>query len=67
MSEEAIFSYKVDNHYDPEYERGLMYNDTILEIDWMVDSEELIISSKDKNNKLLEEVLDYELNEENIK
>ncbi len=67
LSEEAIFSYKVDNHYDPEYERGLMYNDTILGIDWMVDSEELIISSKDKNNKLLEEVLDYELNEENIK
>jgi len=34
LSEEAIFSYKVDNYYNPISEEGLNYNDPQLNIDW---------------------------------
>lgn len=66
LSSSAIFSYKVDNYYAPEYERGLMYNDTNLRINWVVSDDELVISSKDKNNTLLDK-LSYGVNEENFK
>lgn len=66
LSSSAIFSYKVDNYYAPEYERGLMYNDTNLRINWVVSDDELVISSKDKNNTLLDK-LGYGVNEENFK
>ena len=36
LSEEAIFSYKVDNYYKPKFERGIAFNDTTLKIDWKV-------------------------------
>lgn len=48
LSEEAIFSYKVDNYYHKESERGIMYNDDTLKIDWKLPSDEFIISEKDK-------------------
>lgn len=48
LSEEAIFSYKVDNYYHRESERGIIYNDSELQIDWKLPFEELIISEKDK-------------------
>lgn len=48
LSAEAIFSYKVDNYYNKESERGVMYNDNLLKIDWELPSDKLIISEKDK-------------------
>ncbi len=48
LSEEAVFSYKVDNYYNKESERGIIYNDNDLQIDWKLTLEELIISDKDK-------------------
>ncbi|WP_372795409.1 dTDP-4-dehydrorhamnose 3,5-epimerase [Lutibacter sp.] len=48
LSDEAIFSYKVDNYYHKESERGIMYNDTTLQIDWKLPVAELLISEKDK-------------------
>ena len=48
LSDEAIFSYKVDNYYHKESERGIIYNDTTLKIDWKLPFNELIISEKDK-------------------
>jgi dTDP-4-dehydrorhamnose 3,5-epimerase len=47
LSEEAIFSYKVDNFYSPEYDRGIAYNDKFLEIDWKVNTSDLKLSEKD--------------------
>lgn len=48
MSDEAIFSYKVDQYYNKESERGIIFNDCDLQIDWKLPLEELIISDKDK-------------------
>ena len=47
LSEEAIFSYKVDNYYNKASERGIVYNDKTLGIDWKLSEEHLIISEKD--------------------
>ena len=48
LSDEVIFSYKVDNYYNKESERGIIYNDDDLQINWKLPLEELIISDKDK-------------------
>lgn len=47
LSEEAIFSYKCDNFYNKESERGIIYNDPTLNIDWQLNQNEFIISEKD--------------------
>ncbi len=47
LSESAIFSYKCDNYYNKEAERGVIYNDAQLGIDWKLPKEEFIISEKD--------------------
>ena len=48
LSEEAIFSYKVDNIYAPQCDAGIMFDDVALQIDWQVDQENIILSAKDK-------------------
>ena len=48
LSEEAIFSYKVDNKYAPSHEDGVLWNDETLNIDWGIPLEEIILSEKDK-------------------
>jgi dTDP-4-dehydrorhamnose 3,5-epimerase len=55
LSETAIFSYKCDNFYDPTLERGIMYNDPALNIDWKISQEEAIISDKDLKHPALEQ------------
>lgn len=47
LSETAIFSYKCDSFYDKASERGIIYNDPNLNIDWQLSENELIISEKD--------------------
>ena len=49
LSESAIVSYKVDNYYDPNYESGVLWNDTDLNIDWKIKADEVILSEKDRN------------------
>jgi len=67
LSDKAIFSYKVDNYYHKESERGIMYNDESLKIDWKLPVDQLLISEKDqlqstfKNADLFEE--NFSLNE----
>lgn len=48
LSEEAVFAYKVDNKYAPECDSGIIYNDLMLNIDWGLDEDKLILSPKDK-------------------
>lgn len=47
LSKEAIVSYKVDNYYAPDFDSGIRYNDPMLNINWMIKNENLIISAKD--------------------
>lgn len=54
LSDHAIFSYKVDNLYAPEYEGGIMWNDKQLNVDWNFNVKELILSDKDKKQELFE-------------
>lgn len=48
LSEEAIFSYKVDNLYAPTHEAGIRFDDPELLIDWKLPKEELKLSEKDR-------------------
>lgn len=49
ISETAIFSYKVDNYYNKEFENGIAYNDSSLGIYWRLNQSQLKISSKDRS------------------
>jgi dTDP-4-dehydrorhamnose 3,5-epimerase len=56
LSESAEFYYKVDNVYAPKSERGLMYNDSNLNIDWKIPHEEIQLSVKDTILPLINEL-----------
>jgi dTDP-4-dehydrorhamnose 3,5-epimerase len=48
LSDKVIFSYKCDNYYNKDAERGINYNDATLNIDWQIPENEIIVSGKDK-------------------
>lgn len=48
LSEEAIFSYKVDNIYSPAHEATLIWNDPTIGIDWKMPKDEILLSNKDR-------------------
>ncbi|MBN2892473.1 MAG: dTDP-4-dehydrorhamnose 3,5-epimerase [Bacteroidales bacterium] len=56
LSENATFLYKCDNFYNKESERGIMYNDPALNIDWKIPLDKMILSPKDMENKYFEEI-----------
>ena len=47
LSENAIFSYKVDNVYAPDYDSGIRWNDSKLNIKWGIDDSDILVSDKD--------------------
>jgi len=49
LSKSAVFAYKVDNIYAPEFDSGIKYDDNELDIDWGLNQEEIQISVKDEN------------------
>lgn len=63
LSEEAIFSYKVDNYYSKESDRGIYFNDPSLEIDWQFEIDKLILSEKDQNQPIFQESESFDFNE----
>lgn len=52
LSETCTFSYKVDNYYNLECDRGIAFNDPVLNIDWIVPHEKLQLSAKDTKQPL---------------
>ncbi|CAL2088305.1 dTDP-4-dehydrorhamnose 3,5-epimerase [Tenacibaculum sp. 190524A02b] len=56
LSEEAIFAYKVDNKYAPEYDSGIIWNDSDLNIDWQLEIDEVKLSGKDEKLATLKEL-----------
>jgi dTDP-4-dehydrorhamnose 3,5-epimerase len=49
LEDNTIFAYKCDVFYNKESEDGVVYNDAELNIDWVLNEEEVILSDKDKN------------------
>lgn len=56
LSDEVIFQYKCDNYYVREAEGGILWNDPALGIDWQLPETDVVLSEKDKNNALLNEL-----------
>lgn len=48
LEDDTVFAYKVDNYYSPENDRGILFSDEALGIDWQVAHDELNLSAKDK-------------------
>ena len=47
MSDEAIFTYKVDNIYAPQAEASIRFDDPDIAIKWPIDSKDVLTSAKD--------------------
>ncbi len=65
MEDNTTFAYKVDNYYSPENDRGILFSDEALDIDWGIPKEELKLSAKDQVQPKLAEtddVFDYKVN-----
>ena len=56
LSDSATFAYKVDNYYSPEHDRGIVFNDEQLKIDWQLSVKELQLSDKDKQLPLFRSI-----------
>lgn len=48
LSDEAIFTYKVDNVYAPQSEGSIRWNDETIGIKWPIDIRDVILSDKDE-------------------
>lgn len=48
LSQQCIFTYKVDQPYAPDYEAGIQFNDAQLAINWPLTASEVQLSAKDK-------------------
>ena len=55
LSDEAIFTYKVDNVYAPQADAGIRWNDPALGIEWPIDPKEVLTSEKDLKQPLLKD------------
>ena len=60
LSEEAIFTYKVDNPYAPQAETGIRWNDPDVGINWPIDPAQVLTSEKDLKQPLLKEAEVFE-------
>ena len=55
LSDEAIFTYKVDNVYAPQAEASIRFDDPTIGIEWPIDPSEMLLSAKDQNAKSFQE------------
>ncbi|MBQ2210175.1 MAG: dTDP-4-dehydrorhamnose 3,5-epimerase [Prevotella sp.] len=53
LSDEAIFTYKVDNVYAPQAEAGIRWNDPDVGIQWPIAPQQVLTSDKDLKQPLL--------------
>ena len=49
--------YKVSNYYAPDHDKGLLWNDPALGINWPIADEEAVLSDKDRNQPRLAELV----------
>ena len=60
LSDEAIFTYKVDNPYAPQCDAGIRWNDPDLGIEWPIDPSKVLTSEKDLKQPLLKDAEVFE-------
>lgn len=60
LSEEAVFTYKVDNVYAPQAEAGIKWNDEDIAIEWPINPQDLVLSEKDSRALSLKEAEIFE-------
>lgn len=60
LSDEAVFSYKVDNVYAPQAEASIYFADKKMNIDWPVAEAQLILSEKDKKAPAFSDAVYFE-------
>ncbi len=54
LSHTAVVFYKCDDYYNPGSERGIIFNDKTLNIDWRIEPEDIIVSGKDRKHPTFE-------------
>jgi len=60
LSKHASVIYESDNYYQPEYERGILFNDKFLGIDWRLKTDEIKLSYKDAELALFKDAEFFE-------
>ena len=60
LSEEAVFTYKVDNKYAPQAEASILYNDETLGIDWPLAESQMLLSAKDREGTAFKDAAYFE-------
>lgn len=55
LSDEAVFTYKVDNPYAPQAEASIRFDDSDLAIQWPIDAKDVLTSAKDLDALSLKE------------
>lgn len=51
LSDHAEFLYKTTNYYSPDCDRGILWNDKVIGIEWPELNTPILLSEKDKNAK----------------
>jgi dTDP-4-dehydrorhamnose 3,5-epimerase len=60
LSDEAVFVYKCDNIYMQSSERGIMFDDPTLAIDWRIPPEKILLSDKDRKHPSFADITPWE-------
>ena len=60
LSEEAVFTYKVDNKHAPQAEASILYNDETLGIDWPLADSQMVLSAKDREGTAFKDAAYFE-------
>lgn len=63
LSERAVFQYKCDNYYAPDYEGAIAWNDPSIAIDWGIPEGDMILSDKDRCHPLLGDAVLFDYND----
>lgn len=60
LEDDTIFAYKVDNLYAPDCDRGIAFNDPDLDIAWILNENEMLLSEKDMQHPVLKDAEIFE-------
>ena len=61
LEDDTLFSYKCDNLYCPEADRGMLFSDPALDISWPEVGVPLELSEKDRKHPLLKDIEPWEV------